>query len=104
MLDSHDPTDIRGQQRRAEEKARRDSLRKQIAADDFKWLMSEERGRRFVWDLLDRAGIYRTSMTGNSQTFFNEGRREFGLYIMALVNEYTPGQYAVMVEENKGRQ
>jgi len=69
---------------------------------DTKAIMESKGGRRFVWRQLSLAGIYRTSFTGNSHTFFNEGKRQMGLYLLADVMEAGPDLYLKMTQENKG--
>lgn len=100
-MSEHDPTDIRGQERRQEEGSRKAQLLTLQEAEDFKWIMSNKRGRRFVWRLLEQAGVYRTSFTGNSETFFNEGRRSYGLRVLAMIHEHTPEAYAQMLSEKR---
>jgi hypothetical protein len=51
--------------------------------------------------LLEKAGIYRTSFTGNSETFFREGMRNMGLFVLSEVMEVTPEQFAQMLKEQK---
>ena len=94
-----DPLDLRGQEKA---KAETDEVRKltlQTEQEDFKWLMGSTRGRRIVWRLLERTGVYRSSFTGNSETFFREGQRNVGLMLMAQINEHAPDQYALMLKE-----
>jgi hypothetical protein len=67
--------------------------------DDLRTVMGTEQGRRFIWDLLGDAGVYRTSFTGNSETFFNEGKRQIGLAILARITETCPGEYLKMQQE-----
>jgi hypothetical protein len=96
-----DPTDIEGQ-RLVKQKAKdEEKLRKQVEADDVRWLMGDKRGRRIMWRLLEKTGLYRSSFTGTSQTFFNEGMRNIGLMLMAEIHEFAPEQYAVMLKEQK---
>jgi hypothetical protein len=102
MRADHDPLDVRAQQRDAEDRARRELLAQHFEAEDIKWVMAHPTGRSFMWRLLDKAGLYRSTMTGNSQTFFNEGMRNFGIYLIALINEHCAEQYALMVAESKG--
>lgn len=96
-----DPTDIR--LREKQEAARKDAIRKtaEQEAADFKWLMSDKRGRRIVWGLLERTGLYKSSFTGNSETFFREGARNVGLQYMALVHEHCADKYNLMVSEQR---
>ena len=98
-MSDHDPTDIRGEEREHDRQSRRAKLAANLEADDFKWIMSNKRGRRFVWRLLDKAGVYRSSFTGNSETFFREGQRNLGLQILGLIHAHTPELYHVMLKE-----
>jgi len=77
-------------------KARADA---ETRENDIRWLMSDPRGRRIVWAFLEETGIYRSSFTGNSTTFFNEGRRDVGLKLLAEINEIAVDQYTLMVKE-----
>lgn len=69
--------------------------------DDLVALLSTKSGRRFYWNLMCECGIFRLSMTGNSQTFFNEGERSVGLKLLAYVNNYAPEAYPLMLKESK---
>jgi hypothetical protein len=62
--------------------------------------MSDPRGRRVMWGLLETAGIYRSSFTGNSETFFREGQRVVGLTYLKKMVEHCPEKYALMTKEN----
>lgn len=99
-MSQFDPLDLRGQERAKEQSDERTKLALQNEQDDFKWLMSSKRGRRIVWRLLERTGVYRSSFTGNSETFFREGQRNVGLMLMAQINEFCPDQYALMLKES----
>jgi len=67
--------------------------------EDVKAFMSTEVGRRFVARLMDIAGIHRCSFTGNSTTFFNEGKREVGIRVFADIQIACPEQYTKMLDE-----
>ena len=96
-----DPTDIRLREKQAA--ARKDAARvtAEQEAADFKWLMSDKRGRRIVWGLLDRTGLYKSSFTGNSETFFKEGQRNVGLQYMAMIHTHCSDRYDLMVSEQR---
>ncbi|NDD53499.1 endopeptidase [bacterium] len=96
-----DPLDLSGQKKHRENLKKSSTIKKKIEAEDLKWVMGNKRGRRFAWRLLDRAGIYRTSFTGNSTTFFNEGMRNIGLMLVADIHEACPEAYALMIKENR---
>jgi|TARA_R110000824_G_scaffold69297_4_gene178639 hypothetical protein len=72
-------------------KERRDAALKQI--------LSGREGRGFVWRTLEKCGVYKTSFTGNSTTFFNEGRRSVGLEILEEILSADAGAYATMRQE-----
>lgn len=97
-----DPTDLRGQAKaqqksQLEQKAERN---KEVA--DFKLMMSTEWGRRVVWRLLEKAGVYRLSFTSNGAfTSFNEGQRNIGLYYMDLINSHCLEEYVMMLKEQE---
>lgn len=78
-----------------EEKARR------LETDDLKWLMSDKRGRRVMWRLLETTGVYRSSFTGNSETFFREGQRNVGLRLLSDIHEHCPDAFVVMLKEHR---
>ncbi len=82
---------------------RRDKAAKTVRLrrnDDFRWLMGDARGRRFVWDLLGKAGLFRSSFGPSTElTAFNEGRRDLGLGVLAELMQLCPEQYARMQAE-----
>lgn len=45
-------------------------------------ILKSENGRWFLMRLLDTTKVNAPCFTGNSQTFYNEGRREVGLHIL----------------------
>lgn len=99
---NHDPTDIRGQENAKAEQARRNKLERETEVDDLKWLMGSKRGRRIVWGLLERAGVFRLTFNTNAMTMaFQEGCRNAGLYLIAMINTHCPEQYQAMLQEQK---
>ena len=100
-MSSFDPLDLRGQEKAQADNSERNKLALLTEQEDFKWLMGNKRGRRIVWRLLERTGVYRSSFTGNSETFFREGMRNVGLTLLAQVHEITPDQFAVMLKEQQ---
>ena len=74
---------------------------KKLLNDDLKFLLSTQHGRRYLHELLDYCGLYRTSMAGSSETFFREGMRSTGLKILADITEADPEAYLKMMSETK---
>lgn len=61
-------------------------------------------GRHYLWSIMDFAGFLRTSMTGNSTTFFNEGARNVALRMFADVEEACPEMFLLARDEAKKHQ
>jgi hypothetical protein len=95
------PTDLAGQafDEQQENLAAKEERDRQIA--DLKWLMKDQRGRRVMQRLMDKAGIYRTSFTGNSETFFREGERNVGLFFVNDLTEHCPEEFLLMLKEHQ---
>ena len=89
-----DPDAVGRKRRKAD---RSESTR--IAA--FRAVMATREGRQYLWWLLEQCGVFRTSFTGDSTTFFNEGGRNVGLILIADINAACPEQYVVMLTEAK---
>lgn len=71
-------------------------------ADDLRFVMSHVSGRRFVWELLDFAGMWRPSFTADRlSTDFNEGSRNVALMLWGKLQHECPEQLLRMQEENK---
>ena len=87
-----------------EEIAKQDRLKK-IKRDqyiaDMSFLLGDARGRRVIWELLERGGVFKISFTGNSETFFNEGKRQIALSLLEDVMESRPDAYLQMSKEAK---
>ncbi len=99
-MSSYDPLDIRGQERAKTDKDLREKLVRESEEADLKWLMGSKRGRRIVWRLLDRAGVFRLSFNTNAmQMAFAEGNRNEGLRTLAQIHTLCPEMYPVMVKE-----
>ena len=83
--------------------ARQDRARSDadLEVGDLKWLMSNKRGRRFIYRLLESAGVWRTSFNTNALVMsFNEGARNQGLKLVAQLTEHCPERYNEMIAEH----
>lgn len=68
--------------------------------NDFQWLMGSKRGRRIVQRLLSKTGLYRSSFNNSGSVMaFNEGQRNFGLRLMAMIEAHCPDQYVLLLQE-----
>ena len=85
-----------------EDAARAERVAKQ-RADDLNWLMGSPAGRRIAHRLLEQTGVFRSSYTGDNETFFREGQRNIGLMWLAELNAQCPEAYGLMVKEHNER-
>lgn len=101
-MSQEDPTDLAAQAASAKARADAARNRKGTETDDLVWLMSSPRGRRTVWRILEGAGLYVSSFTGNSETFFREGKRAIGLDLQGKVAKAAPRYFQTMMQEHFG--
>jgi hypothetical protein len=94
--------DVNAQEQAAAESARRDALAAKQEADDWKWLMSDKRGRRIAALLIDMAGVHRPSIDQNTAAMaFKEGKRWFGTLLVEKLDQHCFDRYLEMLKEQK---
>lgn len=70
--------------------------------NDLLWILSDIRGRRFVWRLFGMCNMFSHSMRADSHlTAFNEGARNIGLTIFNEVIVASPESYQKMMSEQQ---
>ncbi|HAR04271.1 MAG TPA: hypothetical protein DCR72_01625 [Pseudomonas sp.] len=88
-------------ERALKDAAREERLARETTAADFKWLMDDPRGRRFVWRLMGRCKVFEPVFNTHGGVMnFNEGRRDTGLFLLGEIDRLCPAQFAVMAAEN----
>lgn len=82
-------------------KARKDKAKLAEAAriSGLRSICADPNARAWLRDVLDFCGIHRTSFTGNSTTFFNEGARNVGLKIQADLVKHCPDALIAIMKE-----
>lgn len=76
------------------------TVRQQEIAD-FRWLMSDHRGRRFMWRLMGQCKVFQPSFNPHGGVMnFNEGQRNVGLFLLGETNDLCPAMFPVMAAEN----
>jgi hypothetical protein len=94
-----DPTDL-AQERRREELAEAAKLHvDRQEAEDWHWLMSSSRGRRIMSSIRAMCGTDTSSFTGNSTTFYLEGRRSVALDLDALMKRHAPDDFISLLKD-----
>ena len=87
------------QVKKASEKDKRKSERESA---DFKWVLSTRQGRRVVLKYLEECGVFKLSAEhSGSWTYFNEGKRNIGLKLMADITASDPEAYLLMLKEKE---
>lgn len=69
-------------------------IKRQHEIDDFKWLVSDARGRRVLHRLIEQTRLFQVSHQGEAThaTAFNEGARNTGLFLYNEITEIAPEQ------------
>lgn len=81
------------QLKRAEQRAKRDD-------GDLAFVLSDVRGRRFIWRELGRCGLHRqTYSPNNSEHCFNAGERNAAIRLNLDVIRVSPEHYLLMQQE-----
>jgi hypothetical protein len=93
------PDDVAQEIAERQANEQREAVKRQRDEDDLKWVLSDKRGRRMLASVLAVTGLYQGSFTGNSETFFREGRRSVGLQLLERVNAADPEAYLKMLKE-----
>lgn len=93
MMDTHE------REQRIREGLERDKRRAERKLNDMRKIVSTAEGRRFIWDLLSEARIFHSSYTGNSDTYFNEGKRNIGLGVLESLMRAKPDAFTQMQNE-----
>lgn len=70
-----------------------------LQKEQLRVLLQNYNARSFYWRLLSECGIYKRSFTGDNVTFFNEGKRHIGLWLLEELFEASPEAYAQMQSE-----
>ena len=91
MSAEYEPTNLAAADKRQEETALEAQKRHEQEAADWRHLLGDKRGRRIVWGLMAKAGVFRVSFNPDPyQTAFSEGQRNLGLSLLAAVMTHAP--------------
>lgn len=101
MQNDFDPFDLTAEEANAQSVNAKANVGVEQDVEDFLWLMRDKRGRRFVWRLLTWTHVFKTSFTGNSETYFREGERNIGCRLIDEIHTTCPELYTAMVKEQK---
>jgi len=102
MAADYDPTNLDALDDQEAQRAKAAEQKLAEEAADWRFILGDQRGRRIVWALLSKAGVFRVSFSADAlQMAFNEGNRNLGLEVLAKVTEHAPATYLLMQNEAK---
>jgi hypothetical protein len=100
MTEEYLPIDLDAQAALSAQDAEKAKQRQAQAASDWRFVLGDKRGRRVVWGLLEKAGVFKVSYSPEAlQMAFNEGGRNIGLGILAAISEHAPDALRKMQSE-----
>ncbi len=95
MLDNKVPYDA-GDEAAVGKRKTKLQLKHEKDIADLKAILSTKPGMSVLWRLLEFTAPFNGSFTGNSTTFFNEGRRAVGIELIRMIAEADPRAFAMM--------
>lgn len=84
-------------ERRVKDAAKKNSNERETELNDIKDILSRPSGMRFFKRMLADGHMFSSTFTGNSQSFFLEGHRNFMLKYFGDVCEACPEKVAALV-------
>lgn len=69
--------------------------------EDIKYLLNTDSGVRFFQRFFEDGHVFRTSMTGNSYTYFQEGERNLALRYFGDIVEACPEKITELIIKGK---
>lgn len=81
------------------ESQKKQNLNSENEDANLKFILGTDQGRAFLWKLLGDCGVFKSSFTGSSETFFLEGRRDIGLKLLASITRVDPDSYLKMIKQ-----
>lgn len=74
-----------------------------LVVEDLQALLSTPVGRRVLWRLIERTGLFGSSFSESATTAaYSEGRRSVGIELMDWVQREAPNRWIEMVQEALG--
>ncbi len=97
-----DPTDLSGAEQEQEAHAAEAQRIALQQAEDIKWLLAHEAGRRIAWRMLEQTGAFRNPFNhSGSVTAFNCGQMNVGQWLLSEITTHRPEAYLKMLQEHR---
>lgn len=84
---------------RADKRKARDDAEKQ-KTEAYRIVFNTPEGKVVLEDIMEKGNIWFTTFTGNSQTYFLEGKRDLALYIVKRITKADPNVIANLMKDN----
>ena len=83
---------------------RKERYTRKMELADLRSILATEHGRRFIWRYLEVCHVFGSVFNNSgSVTYFNEGRRDIGLKLLADITEANDESLIQMMRESKER-
>lgn len=69
--------------------------------NDLRWILSDPRGRRFIWKLLTFCKVFESIWSQSAMIHYLSGQQDVGHYVLAEVGEAHDESIIIMMRENK---
>lgn len=76
----------------------------ELFAEDIGRISDSDCGKRFLWWLFEESKVFETCYTGNSDTYYAEGKRDLGLKVLHLLTSVRPEAMLAMIKTGTGAQ
>ncbi len=84
-----------------DERAAEERLAAQQRRNDLRTVLSTESGRRFIWGVIQRCGVFQGASSLEPMNIsYSEGRRSVGLFLLGDVMAFHPDLFLTMQKEN----
>jgi hypothetical protein len=78
---------------------KRRKLKRDREMGDLRTILGMPEGRRLLWRVLSQAQVFTASYTGDQHTFFNEGKRNIGIWLLEDILHSKPEAFHQMQRE-----
>lgn len=72
--------------------------------EDLRWVLSDPRGRRVLWRILDFCSVFRSIWEASAKIHYNAGRQDVGHFVQSEVTEARPNAMLEMILEHKTKE
>ena len=104
MQQEPDPIDLDAARAAREIAEREQKAKREIEISDFKWLMTDERGRRFVWRLMSEGRVFHNPAGADMFEIGRQvGEKSQGLKLLNELIALCPEKWLEMINDQKRR-